>query len=189
MWATAFANAAFFFCDGRGPPRGGNAPLYRGSDHPPPTSRHVRREIYTNPSLTRTLAASLAKAIALSLKHQKRTEASIPEAPVYYPTAEEFQDPLGYISKITPEAERYGICKIVPPEGEFPAFRPGRPATIVSRPAARPTAQLRRGLTLSPFLPPTTQARSPAPATPRRAGWLSQRSIRRSKTRAKASKS
>merc|ERR1711970_1626979 len=62
----------------------------------------------------------IRRAIALSLKHQKRTEASIPEAPVYYPTAEEFQDPLGYISKITPEAERYGICKIVPPEGSKP---------------------------------------------------------------------
>lgn len=38
-----------------------------------------------------------------------------PEAPVFEPTAEEFLDPLGYISKIRPIAEKSGICKIKPP--------------------------------------------------------------------------
>ncbi|XP_075497635.1 lysine-specific demethylase JMJ18-like isoform X1 [Primulina tabacum] len=37
------------------------------------------------------------------------------EAPVFYPTAEEFQDTLGYIASIRSTAEAYGICKIVPP--------------------------------------------------------------------------
>lgn len=38
-----------------------------------------------------------------------------PECPVFEPTWEEFQDPLGYIAKIRPIAEKSGICKIRPP--------------------------------------------------------------------------
>ena len=38
-----------------------------------------------------------------------------PEAPVFEPTWEEFQDPLGYIAKIKPIGEKAGICKIKPP--------------------------------------------------------------------------
>lgn len=37
------------------------------------------------------------------------------EAPVFVPTIEEFKNPLTYINKIRPIAEKYGICKIRPP--------------------------------------------------------------------------
>nr|KYP67607.1 Lysine-specific demethylase lid [Cajanus cajan] len=40
---------------------------------------------------------------------------TIDEAPVFYPTIEEFEDTLGYLAKIRPQAEPYGICRIVPP--------------------------------------------------------------------------
>lgn len=32
----------------------------------------------------------------------------IPQCPVYYPTKEEFEDPLVYLQKIAPEASKYG---------------------------------------------------------------------------------
>ncbi|XP_062220666.1 lysine-specific demethylase JMJ703-like [Phragmites australis] len=42
------------------------------------------------------------------------------EAPVYYPSEEEFKDTLKYIESIRPKAEPYGICRIVPP----PSWKP-----------------------------------------------------------------
>lgn len=41
-------------------------------------------------------------------------------APTYRPTADEMRDPISYITKIRPEAEKFGICKIVLP----PSFQP-----------------------------------------------------------------
>ncbi|KAF5799166.1 putative chromatin remodeling & transcription regulator FYR family [Helianthus annuus] len=51
-------------------------------------------------------------------------EARLPdllEAPVFYPTEEEFEDTLKYISSIRDKAEAYGICRIVPPPSWKPA--------------------------------------------------------------------
>ncbi|KAL3616788.1 hypothetical protein CASFOL_039182 [Castilleja foliolosa] len=44
----------------------------------------------------------------------------IDEAPVFYPTEEEFQDTIGYISTIRSAAEPFGICRIVPPSSWKP---------------------------------------------------------------------
>ncbi|GMH16746.1 hypothetical protein Nepgr_018587 [Nepenthes gracilis] len=45
---------------------------------------------------------------------------TLPVAPVYHPTIQEFQDPIAYIFKIEKEASKYGICKIVPPVAPEP---------------------------------------------------------------------
>ncbi|TRY98413.1 hypothetical protein DNTS_004962 [Danionella cerebrum] len=45
-----------------------------------------------------------------------------PECPVFEPTWEEFADPMGYIAKIRPIAEKSGICKIRPPPDWQPPF-------------------------------------------------------------------
>ncbi len=39
------------------------------------------------------------------------------ECPSYYPTSEEFKDPMAYVKSIADQARNYGICKIVPPDG------------------------------------------------------------------------
>lgn len=41
--------------------------------------------------------------------------AKLVEAPTFYPTEKEFEDPLEYIDSITPLAEKYGLCRVVPP--------------------------------------------------------------------------
>ncbi|KAG9155590.1 hypothetical protein Leryth_021197 [Lithospermum erythrorhizon] len=44
-------------------------------------------------------------------------------APVFYPTEEEFEDTLNYMAAIRSKAEAYGICRIVPP----PSWKPPCP--------------------------------------------------------------
>ncbi|OWM88255.1 hypothetical protein CDL15_Pgr003667 [Punica granatum] len=54
------------------------------------------------------------------VKDMEWTE-KIAECPVYYPTKEEFEDPLVYLQKIAPVASKFGICKIVSPLTAVPA--------------------------------------------------------------------
>ena len=39
------------------------------------------------------------------------------ECPVFYPTSEEFADPMAFIDSIGPSAKPHGMCKVIPPEG------------------------------------------------------------------------
>ena len=41
---------------------------------------------------------------------------TLPEAPVFYPTMQEFADPMKYLASIKIEAEAAGVIKIVPPK-------------------------------------------------------------------------
>ena len=60
---------------------------------------------------------SLKMLCVLSVARAMEAEEFVPppECPVFEPSWEEFTDPLGYIAKIRPIAEKSGICKIRPP--------------------------------------------------------------------------
>ncbi|XP_042438838.1 lysine-specific demethylase JMJ706-like [Zingiber officinale] len=59
---------------------------------------------------------------AFSKRHVKKFETvnsqwieKIPECPIFYPSVEEFKNPLDYLQRISPVASKYGICKIISP--------------------------------------------------------------------------
>nr|CAD7392933.1 unnamed protein product [Timema cristinae] len=52
------------------------------------------------------------------------------EAPIFYPTEEEFQNPLEYIKKIRFISEKFGICKIIPPQLHHSGTKQGSSLTL-----------------------------------------------------------
>ncbi|KAJ7741026.1 jumonji superfamily protein [Mycena metata] len=52
-----------------------------------------------------------------SLPHKEPRPFGLQDCPAFYPTAEEFKDPMAYIRTISDRANAYGICKVVPPVG------------------------------------------------------------------------
>lgn len=46
---------------------------------------------------------------------ESTSKCEILEAPTFYPSEAEFNDPLKYIDTIRSAAEKYGLCRIVPP--------------------------------------------------------------------------
>lgn len=55
-------------------------------------------------------------------RERSPTALGLEEAPVFYPTEEEFRDPLRFIALIRERSEPYGICRIVPPPSWSPPF-------------------------------------------------------------------
>ncbi|CAN6843476.1 unnamed protein product [Brassica oleracea] len=68
-------------------------------------------------------AESRIKEVLARWDPAKARRPDISEAPVFYPSLEEFEDTVAYIEKIRPSAEPYGICRIVPPLHWSPPFR------------------------------------------------------------------
>lgn len=54
------------------------------------------------------------------------------ECPTFYPTMEEFKDPMGYIRSISDQAKDSGICKVVPPVGWKMPFVTDTEASVLS---------------------------------------------------------
>ncbi|KAI4315921.1 hypothetical protein L6164_023950 [Bauhinia variegata] len=69
-------------------------------------------ESYTK--LTTRKAFRRIKVVNIDFRDLEWTD-KIKDCPVYYPSEQEFEDPLDYLQKIANEAYPYGICKIVSP--------------------------------------------------------------------------
>ena len=54
------------------------------------------------------------QALRKSLIDQKRVSNAVPEAPVFLPTVEEFQDPLEYIASIRKAEKLLALSKLYP---------------------------------------------------------------------------
>lgn len=54
----------------------------------------------------------------------KDEEAMMVEIPTYHPSTEQFMDPITYIASIQSDAEPFGMCRIVPPDGWKVCFFP-----------------------------------------------------------------
>lgn len=61
-----------------------------------------------------------------------------PECPVFEPSWEEFTDPLSFIGRIRPFAEKTGICKIRPPKVASPEGGDGGRAGAAGRSSSSP---------------------------------------------------
>ena len=63
------------------------------------------------------LTGTIPKAAIPSGFPNPNDPARLIEVPTYHPSAEQFQDPIAYLDSIWRDAEPYGMCRIVPPEG------------------------------------------------------------------------
>mmetsp|Transcript_11315 Transcript_11315/g.33564 ORF Transcript_11315/g.33564 Transcript_11315/m.33564 type:complete len:713 (+) Transcript_11315:44-2182(+) len=87
--------------------------------------RRTRLRLATAPPRCPTLSEpdsrheleALHRAMANSRTHQRMLgpREMLMEAPSFFPTEEEFADPVGYLRQLTSAAENYGICRVVPP--------------------------------------------------------------------------
>ncbi|EDQ87085.1 uncharacterized protein MONBRDRAFT_33502 [Monosiga brevicollis MX1] len=97
-----------------------NTPSQATEDSKAPNS--IKQE-----DVTATSASPLTESAGPAVQAQAKAEPpsvhpGVVHCPVFRPTIEEFAQPLQYIEQIRPEAEGFGICKIIPPEGWDPPF-------------------------------------------------------------------
>jgi jmjN domain len=90
-----------------GPPSGPT--LFHPDAAPLPAAPRLDMGTIRTPGRSRRVSAS-------PQAPQKERPFGLQDCPAFYPTLEEFRDPMSYIRSIAPQAQEFGIAKIVPPE-------------------------------------------------------------------------
>uniref|UniRef100_A0A1J3IFB5 Putative lysine-specific demethylase JMJ16 n=1 Tax=Noccaea caerulescens TaxID=107243 RepID=A0A1J3IFB5_NOCCA len=86
-------------------------------------SQNLDQNCLVKPSLPTGAECKDCQKVSARWHPEEARRPDIEDAPVFYPSEEEFKDTLSYIAKIRPTAEKYGICRIVPP----PSWKPPCP--------------------------------------------------------------
>ncbi|ODN96426.1 histone demethylase JARID1 [Cryptococcus wingfieldii CBS 7118] len=92
---------------------------------PPVAPSHLRNPLFRSKSANPLFSTDDVRTKA-PRQPESRSESrlfGLEECPTFYPTHEEFKDTTAYIDSIAEEGKRYGICKIIPPEGWRMPFR------------------------------------------------------------------
>ncbi|KAH6802393.1 Transcription factor jumonji family protein / zinc finger family protein [Perilla frutescens var. frutescens] len=94
-----------------------------GDDHESEQLQHVSRHQLPKGIIRGCEACKNCQKVTAKWLPEEARRPDIEEAPVFYPSEEEFEDTLKYISSIRAKAEAHGICRIVPP----PSWKPPCP--------------------------------------------------------------
>lgn len=81
----------------------------------PSASSSSSAKIYKKASKPRFRNFDMCQPVNSSEFPSTSSPAQLVEALTFHPTEKEFQDPIEFIEKIRPLAEKFGICRIVPP--------------------------------------------------------------------------
>ena len=101
-------------------------PAAPAASFPGPARQKRQRRVperFTNAKQNELTAAerrALKQALENSTMLTKREFVNVKLAPTFYPTAQEFADPVKFISSIRAQGEKAGIARIVPPKGWNP---------------------------------------------------------------------
>lgn len=89
---------------------------------PFPYAPHIPFSARRAPPLDMSTVERKGHPLAARESNKRIRPHGLQDAPTFRPTEDEFRDPMEYMRKIAPEGRKYGICKIIPPEGWKPDF-------------------------------------------------------------------